>query len=201
MNCELCIFASKIYKMNLSPIELAGALIGLVYIFLEYKASKYLWFAGIVMSLFYIWIFADANCYAWAATYFYYLCANIYGIYCWSKKTNKEEQIEISNLPTHLFPKLLMIICLISILFFYIIELFTDSKIPVSESVSTALSIVGMWLLAKKYVQHWYVWLLVNAIYIFANLYIGLYFTAILFTIYFVVSIFGLYKWQQLVKK
>jgi nicotinamide mononucleotide transporter len=182
-------------------IEIIGASIGLAYVILEYRASWWLWIAGIIMSLFYIYIFAKVNCYAWALTYLYYLGANIYGIIVWKKNSNEDSNSGISNLPKKYYPKLSVLIVFLTLLFFIIIYRFTDSKIPISEALSTALSVVGMWLLAKKYLQHWCVWMVVNAIYAIANFGMGLHFSAILFTVYFVVSVMGLVRWRKLSEK
>jgi nicotinamide mononucleotide transporter len=184
--------------MSLPTIELIGAVIGLVYVILEYRASWWLWIAGMVMSLFYIYINAKISCYAWALTYLYYFGANIYGIILWKKNSNENSYSGISHLPKkyHLILSVL-VICLTLILFFIIYK-FTDSKIPISESFSTALSVIGMWLLAKKYLQHWYVWMVVNAIYAIAYLWLGLHFSALLFAVYFVVSVMGLVRWKKL---
>jgi len=184
--------------MNDLHIELIGAIIGLAYITLEYRASWWLWIAGMVMSLFYIYIFANAHCYAWAITYLYYLGANIYGIIVWKKNSAEDSSSGISNLPKKYVARLSGLTLLLTILIFIVISIYTDTNIPVSESFSTALSVIGMWLLAKKYLQHWVVWMTVNAIYAIANFYIGLYFSAVLFTVYFVVSVLGFIRWRKL---
>ncbi|MCL2245775.1 MAG: nicotinamide riboside transporter PnuC [Lentimicrobiaceae bacterium] len=184
--------------MEIPIIEILGATIGLVYIFLEYRASCWLWIAGIVMSLFYIYIWAEVNCYAWALTYLYYLGANIYGIIAWKKHSANEAESIISNLPKKKYPLLIFISLIATALMFFLLRRYTDSHIPFSEAFSTALSVVGMWLLAKKYLQHWYVWLVVNAIYAIANVWMGLYFSAFLFTVYFGVSVLGLVRWRKL---
>ncbi|MCL1850521.1 MAG: nicotinamide riboside transporter PnuC [Bacteroidetes bacterium] len=185
--------------MTISTIEILGAAIGLVYVILEYRASWWLWIAGIVMSLFYIYIFAKVNCYAWALTYLYYLGANIYGIIVWKRNSDENPNLGIAHLPKKYYQILLIITLLSTLILFFILKRYTDTLIPVSEAFSTALSIVGMWLLAKKYLQHWYVWMVVNAIYAIANLWLGLYFSALLFAVYFVVSIMGLVRWRKLI--
>jgi len=180
------------------PLELIAALIGLIYVFLEYRASWWLWIAGMVMSLFYIYIFAKVDCYAWALTYLYYLCANVYGIIVWNKNSADNPNSGISNLPKKYYPICLAIITISTIFIFFILINFTETTIPLSEAFSTALSVLGMWLLAKKYLQHWYVWMVVNAIYTIANVWLGLYFTAVLFAVYFVISVLGLVRWRKL---
>jgi nicotinamide mononucleotide transporter len=187
--------------MPTSTIELLGAAIGLVYIFLEYRASWWLWIAGIVMSLFYIYIFAKVNCYAWAVTYLYYLGANIYGMVVWKRNNSESSDSGISNLPKKYYSRLLAIIVLLTVFITFILIRFTDTVIPISESFSTALSVIGMWLLAKKYLQHWIIWMVVNAIYAIANLWIGLYFSSLLFAVFFVVSVMGFVRWSKLAGK
>ena len=184
--------------MNISTIELLGAIIGLVYVILEYRASWWLWIAGIVMSLFYIYIWAEVNCYAWALTYLYYLGANIYGIIVWKRNSNESSYSGISNLPKKYYAKLSALTVCLTLFIFFIIYNFTETKIPICEAFSTALSVIGMWLLTKKYLQHWHIWLVVNAIYAIANFWLGLYFSSLLFAIYFVVSIIGLVRWRKL---
>ena len=184
----------------MNTVELLGAIIGLAYLFLEYRASWWLWIAGMVMSLFYIYIFAKVNCYAWALTYLYYLGANIYGIIIWKRNCSENSDSGISNLQKKYYARLLVLAFLLTIFIFFIITGHTETEIPVSESFSTALSVIGMWLLAKKYIQHWCVWMVVNAIYAIANLWMGLYFTALLFVVYFVVSVLGFVRWRKLAK-
>jgi nicotinamide mononucleotide transporter len=184
--------------MPLLTIELLGAAIGLGYVILEYRASWWLWIAGMIMSLFYIYINAKISCYAWALTYLYYLGANVYGIIVWKKNSGDSSDSGISNLPKKYYSILSIIVLILTIGIFFVVFLYMDSKIPISESFSTALSVVGMWLLAKKYRQHWYVWMVVNAIYMIAYLWLGLYFSALLFAVYFVVSVMGLVRWKKL---
>jgi len=185
----------------MDSIELLGALIGLVFIFLEYRASQWLWVAGIIMSLFYIYIWYQADCIAWALIYLYYLGANIYGIIVWLKNSEDNSGSGISNLPKKYYPILCTLVVCLSIIIYIIIYKFTETKIPVSESFSTALSVIGMWLLAKKYLQHWNVWMIVNPLTALGSLYLGLYFSAAMFTVFSVVSIMGFVRWRKLAGK
>jgi len=185
----------------LNTIELLGATIGLVYIFLEYRASWWLWVAGIVMSLFYIYIWYQENCLAWALIYLYYLGANIYGIVAWKKNSTDTSDTGISNLPKKYYPILSIITVIFTFILYFFLKAYTFTRIPVSESFSTALSVIGMWLLAKKYLQHWNIWMVVNPITALGSLYLELYFSAILFAVYFVVSVLGLVRWRKLAGK
>jgi nicotinamide mononucleotide transporter len=73
----------------------------------------------------------------------------------------------------------------------------TDSPVALGNSFTTALNIIAMWLMARKYVEHWWLWVVVNAV--SAGLYFwkGLYPTGVLFVISAVVSVFGYFRWLR----
>jgi nicotinamide mononucleotide transporter len=77
----------------------------------------------------------------------------------------------------------------------------TDSTVPLWDSFTTALSIVGMWMLARKYIEQWWVWMVVDITSSALYVYKGLYFTAALYAVYAIISIFGYYKWQRMMPK
>ena len=78
---------------------------------------------------------------------------------------------------------------------------FTDSNVPWLDSFTTALSIVGMWMLARKYVEQWWAWIGVDAVSTGLYIYKGLDFTAALYGLYTIIAIFGYFKWKKLMKK
>jgi len=78
-------------------LEIIGTLIGLLYLYLEYKASIYLWFAGVVMPLVYIYVFYAAGLYADMGINIYYLLAGLYGLVMWMKKSDQKEVLSISG--------------------------------------------------------------------------------------------------------
>jgi nicotinamide mononucleotide transporter len=126
------------------------------------------------------------------------LGANIYGIVVWKKNSSDNYNSGISNLPKKYYFLLSIVVVVFTLILYYVLKEFTITRIPVSESFSTALSVVGMYLMAKKYLQHWNIWMIVNPITALGSLYLGLYFSAALFAIYFVISIMGLVRWRIL---
>ena len=75
---------------------------------------------------------------------------------------------------------------------------YTDSTVPYADSFTTALSIVGMWMLARKYIEQWWVWCVVDVASSALYIYKGLYLTAILYAVYAIIAIFGYLKWKEL---
>lgn len=186
-------------------IEIIGVVIGIIYLYLEYKASFWLWTVGIVMSLFYIGIFFQAKFYADAGIYAYYLIANVYGLIHWHRhrQKNVDHSDEISNtLPiSHIslrkfgFLTLIATICWAGL--WFLLSWFTDSPVPVGDAFTTAVSIVAMYMLAKKKIEHWWLWVVVNFVSCILYVLKGLYPMAGLFVVYTIVSVMGYFRWKR----
>lgn len=184
----------------MQTIEIIGAIIGLLYLYLEFKASKWLWPVGVVMPVVYVWIFFQSKFYADMGVNIYYFFASIYGWIHWNRyKNNTKEQLPISHVPKKYITLLTIIGLLLFLLIAFILIRFTDSPVPFGDSFTTVLSILGMWLLAQKYVEQWWLWFVVNIVSCGLYIWKGLYPTSILFGIYSVISIFGYYKWKRMI--
>lgn len=201
-------------------LEIIGTAAGILYLWLEYRASIYLWIAGIIMPAVYIFIYYDAGLYADFGINIYYLGAAIYGWIMWKygaflrrtilkrkgtgqgnggKRTEGQKQgLPITNIPKcYLLPlTAVFIAALLSIA--WILMNFTDSNVPWLDSFTTALSIVGMWMLAQKYVEQWWAWIAVDAVSTGLYIYKGLDFTAGLYALYTIIAIFGYFKWRKM---
>lgn len=181
-------------------LEIIGTLIGLLYLYLEYKASIYLWFAGVVMPLIYIYVFYAAGLYADMGINIYYLLAGLYGLVMWMKKSDQKEGEErpISYTPVKYFLPIIIIFAILFVGIAFILTRYTDSTVPYADSFVTALSIIGMWLLAYKYIEQWLVWIVVDVACCALYLYKGLYPTTILYGLYSVIAVFGYFKWKKM---
>ncbi|MBO5271755.1 MAG: nicotinamide mononucleotide transporter [Muribaculaceae bacterium] len=185
-------------------LEIIGTIVGLIYLWLEYHASIYLWLASIVMPLIYIFIYHDAGLYADMGINIYYVIASIYGIICWrwgiSRKNKKDAStaLKITHTPTSRITPLSIISIALTFAIAYILITFTDSNVPWWDSVTTSLSIVAMWMMARKYIEQWWVWIVVDVISAGLYVYKELFFTAGLYALYAIIAYFGYKKWKEL---
>ena len=185
-------------------IEILGVITGIIYLWLEYRASIYLWIAGIVMPAIYIFIYYDAGLYADFGINIYYLVIALYGWLAWktgftifgSKGPAKE--LRISHTPRNVWMKILLAYATAQIFITWLLISYTDSTVPYADSFTTALSIVGMWMRARKYIEQWWVWCVVDVASSALYIYKGLYLTAILYAVYAIIAIFGYLKWKEL---
>ncbi|MDO5523329.1 MAG: nicotinamide riboside transporter PnuC [Bacteroidia bacterium] len=185
----------------MQSLEIFGAIIGLIYLYLEYKANKWLWLFGVIMPVVYIFIFYQSKFYADMGINIYYFFASIYGWIVWTKGKNLEHEVRISHTPTRFVLPLTTIVVIIFALIAFILVRFTDSTVPYGDSFTTTLSIVGMWMLAHKYIEQWVIWFVVNIVSCGLYFWKDLYYTGALFAIYAVISIFGYFKWKRMMEE
>lgn len=199
-------------------IEITGAALGILFLIFEIRQNALLWPLGILTSAFYIAIFFNAKFYADMGLQVYYVLISIYGWYYWLKGSKakqsdrqREEQSEHEKnrsealAVTRIRPKLALTLLLLTMPLFmliaYILINFTDSPVPYWDAFTTALSITASWMLARKILEQWFVWILVNAVSLGLYMYKGLYPTVVLFVFYTVLSIVGYYEWKKDIDK
>ncbi len=180
--------------------EITGTVVGLIYLWLEYRASIYLWIAGIIMPAIYIYVYYEAGLYADFGINIYYLLAAVYGFLVWKfgKRKGSDKELPIVKMP---LKRVIPATAVFIIAFIGIAEIlirFTDSDVPWLDSFTTALSIIGMWMLARKYLEQWLVWIVVDVVCCGLYIYKGLHFTSALYGLYAIIAIFGYYKWKKM---
>lgn len=181
-------------------LEIAGTVIGLLYLWFEYKASIWLWPVSVIMPAVYILVYYRAGLYADSGISVYYLLAGIYGWLVWLRHAPGKPEKPITFTPFRLVLPLLVILCVVFVLIGKVLEAYTDSTVPWWDSFTTALSVVAMWMLAHKYVEQWLVWLVVDVVSCGLYIYKDLYFTSFLYGLYALIAFFGYLKWKQLMK-
>ena len=183
-------------------LEIIGTLVGLVYLWLEYKASIWLWLASVIMPAIYLVIYYQAGLYADFGINVYYLVIAVYGIWLWlgGGAQNNNRELPITATPIGLWWKMGIISMAIFFLIAYILISCTDSNVPWLDSFTTSLSIVAMWMLARKYVEQWLVWIVVDTVSAGLYIYKELYFTAGLYALYAIIAYFGYREWRRLMQ-
>lgn len=184
-------------------VSITGAIIGLVFLYLEYKANVWMWSASIVMAAFYIYIFYSTRLYASMAIYVYFFIASIYGWIVWVlRNIDKETGNEIiSHMARRYIIPIITGVALIAILIYLILIQFSNNSIliTVGDSITTSLNIVALWMISRKWVEQWLLVIpanLISGILLFAQQDIM---SGCLFIIFFIVSIMGYFKWKRLV--
>ena len=148
-------------------LDITTTVLGLLYILLEVKASIWMWLVGFLMQSLGILLYYQKGLYADCGMEFYYLVPWLLGI-----------------------TALWMFI-------YWILLTFTNSNVPLADSFTTALSVVGIWALARKYLEQWYIWIAVDVVTCVLYFYKDIPFKASLYALYVVIAIIGVRNWKR----
>ena len=161
-----------------------------------------MWLVGFLMQSLGIVLYYQKGLYADCGMEFYYLAMTIYGWWRWTTSPGPSQGGE-KNLPVRHFPlRLAVLWVVITLAAWGLIYLFlvtcTDSRVPLADSFTTALSIVGIWALAHKYLEQWFIWIAVDVVTCVLYFYKDIPFKASLYALYVVIAVLGYRKWRRL---
>ncbi len=183
-------------------LEIAGTILGLIYLYYEYRASSSLWIVNIIMSAIYVLIYFSEGIYALGCLSIYNIVAAIYGIFVWKySKTSEQKELPISSIPKKVLVNSSLVMVVLSAALIYILHKISDSGsllYNTLDGLASAATIISLYWLAKKYKEQWFGWIFVNVISVILYLITNLYFTATLYTLYIIVAIAGYREWTKL---
>lgn len=188
------------YKLLL---QIVGVVLGLLYLWLEYKADIRLWLVGIIMPAVHGVLYFRSGLYADCSMQVYYILAGIYGLAVWHRSSSSKEgkAREIVRTPLKAVPFLAAACIAVQAAIYLLLTEFTDSNVPFWDSLTTALSITAMWMLSRKYVEQWLVWLAVDALTVALYIYKGIPLTAGLYTLYCILAVVGYVRWLKVARR
>lgn len=197
-------------------ISIVGSIMGILYLYLEYKANIWMWAASILMAAFYIYIFYTTGLYASMGIYVYFFLASIYAWLMWLFKRRDAETGKdiITRTPKKYLPLILISILAVSIFIYFILNYYswldTDGSATISESLlsfnpismgdalTTSLNIVALWMISRKWADQWLLLIPANAISSLLLFVQNDIVSAIMFAIFFIVSIGGFRNWKSM---
>lgn len=190
----------------IKAIDMAGLVLGLVYLWLEFKASIWLWLASVVMPIVHGYLYWERGLYADFGMEVYYVLAAIYGYATWrwhsSRSSGKAEQSSekpITRFPLRQVLPVTLIWLALWALIYWILITWTDSTVPLCDSFTTSLSMVAMWALAQKYAEQWLLWFVVDAVCTVLYIYKQIPFTAALYSFYTLIALLGYRQWLRMI--
>lgn len=185
-------------------IEILGTISSLIYLYLSIKKNILCWLFGIIASGLYVYIFLLSGFYADMGLNVYYVFISIYGWINWSKTNKQEVEIKTGFVVSRLDRKLSIILFFVFLIIFIgiviILVNYTDSQIPYWDAFTTAGSIIATWMLARKILEHWILWIIVDFVSLGLYIYKDLYATSLLFLIYTIMAVVGFISWKKNLK-
>lgn len=189
----------SVFGFQISVIDLVGSVIGLFYIISEYRAGRWFWPLCLLMSAFYIVIDFSSGYYANGSICIYNFIMAVYGILVWKGVLQSKEKKErpFGSCPRRHWPWIIGVTALLSALFWWLLDVLGESLFPALDGISSALTIVGMWMLAQKWWQQWFCWMIVEPLMVVLFWLGGNYASAVLYVVYEVFCILGIISWYK----
>lgn len=201
-------------------LDILTTVLGLAYILLEYRASVWMWAVGFLMQSLGIVLYYQKGLYADCGMEFYYLAVTLYGWWRWihpqfSSNSSPDSPLDslsdsppfqggagvvrVSHFPRRLVLPWMLVTGCIWAFIYWLLTTYTNSNVPLADSFTTALSIVGIWALAHKYLEQWFIWIAVDVVTCVLYFYKDIPFKASLYALYVLIAILGYRKWRQMI--
>ena len=185
--------------------EIISLITGLIYLFFSIRQNIWLWPVGILASVYAIIVFYHSQLYADMSLNVYYVLVSIYGWYHWlvRKDNAKHSSIKIITLKVRDWIVYLVIVGVLTIGFAELLIHVPQkigikpSSVPWWDAFLTASSIVATWMLARKILEQWLWWIVIDGISIWMLIYKELYFMAALFVVYTFMAVIGYIEWKK----
>jgi nicotinamide mononucleotide transporter len=187
----------------MDPVELAGFVLSLAMVYCNIKEIHWGWPLAILSSALYGLVFWNSQLYGEASLQVMFILTALWGWHQWRKGTqsvNPDVQtvspLKISQLNSIELKQAAAVTLLAWPVMAYFLNRYTDSDVAIWDALVTTLSLLGQYLLAKKKIENWWVWLVVNIITVGLMLVKSLWLTALLYVLFAILSYIGLKAWR-----
>ncbi|MDX1481357.1 MAG: nicotinamide riboside transporter PnuC [Woeseiaceae bacterium] len=181
----------------LSILELVAFLLGGLYLLLAIRESIWCWLCAFISSSIFAYLFFRSYIYMDAALQIFYAAMAIYGWYRWRGGGGGSSEVPVLRWPFAPHAIALSAVLVASLLSGFLLERHTDARYPYIDSATTFASLWATFLVARKVLENWWYWLVIDSVSIAIYVERGLEFAALLFAVYVVMIPFGLVAWTR----
>ena len=179
-----------------SAVELAAVITGLVSVWLVKKENVWAFPIGGVSVLLSAYIYFRGNIYANAGINLFYFIMNIYGWYNWLRKTEGDHQLMITSCSRKEMQFYIALMIVLFLGLWYLLSRMPDHQYAVYDSFTSALYAVAMWLMARKKIQHWILWIIGDVVMIALCFFLKWYFLGFQYLVYTIIATLGWMEWK-----
>ena len=177
--------------------EVFAVILGVIAVYLSTRQNVWTYPLGIISVFIYIEIFYEVKLYADMGLQVFFIILQVYGWYEWLYGGEHKSVLHVSRTPFKTGIILALFVFAGTAVLGYTLHRTTDASLPYIDSFLAVLSMVAQWLLAKKYIENWNVWVAVNIGSIAMYGYKELYFTMVLYGVYLALAIIGYREWKK----
>lgn len=182
-----------------SPLELISFVLSVVMVLLNIGQNHWAWLLGIISSATYGIVFYNARLYGDASLQVVFIVSSLWGWWQWLRGAG-EQQLVVTRLQRAGWTWSALGWALGFVVLALFLHAYTNTDVPKADGFLTAGSLLGTVLLARKKVENWHVWIVVDVLYVGLYVYKGLMLTAVLYAIFVVIAAVGLRAWANVAR-
>jgi nicotinamide mononucleotide transporter len=180
-----------------SPIELLGAVLTVICVWLNTHQNIWGWPVGILSIICYIWVFYEVYLLGDFLLNIYFLVLSIYGWYNWLYGKGKAVKLPVTSLSLQQLLAYVIVGSTAAFIFGKILASYTPASLPYWDATTTSFSMLAQWPLARKKIENWLFWIFVNVLYIGIYFVKNLFATSIVYVILLVLAAKGYQQWKS----
>ena len=183
--------------MSFTPLETSAVLFGIISVYLSVRENIWSWPTAIVNVTLYVFVFRGARLYADMALQFVYIGVSVYGWYSWLHGGRGRTELPVSRGTPRLWGALATAGVLTAAALGLVLSRWTDASLPYVDASTSASSLIAEWMMARKLLENWIVWVAVDVVYIGMFIYKALYLTAFLYAVFLALAVMGYVQWKR----
>jgi nicotinamide mononucleotide transporter len=184
--------------------EVVAVILGIAYLVLAMRQNSLCWYAAFGSTAIYTWLFFDVSLLMESALSFYYLIMAVYGWYVWNKTPMAVG--ESTTLPVITWSKkqhafTIVAVCILTFISGYLLSNHTGAVMPYLDSFTTWGAVITTYMVAKKVLENWIYWIVIDTLAIYLYIDRELYLTSALMATYVVLAFIGFNAWNKSLKQ
>lgn len=181
---------------SILSLETLAVVAAVIYLVLAIRQNIWCWAAALLSTSLYLYIFYVARLYMEAGLQVFYIAMAFYGWYQWSRGDDGQAR-KISSWTVTQHAKAVTLVLGLTFISTQVLARYTDAAMPLLDSLTTWGSIVATWMVARKIIENWHYWFVIDSLSIYLYISRDLHQTALLFGVYLVLIVIGLREWRK----
>ncbi|MHC2990675.1 aminotransferase [Pontibacter sp. HJ8] len=182
---------------GMSLVELTGVITGIIGVWLAARQNIWTWPVSIIGVAAYVFVFYDARLYADMGLNAFYVITSVFGWYEWLYGGKGHGERQVSQIGRRELIVLLLLAVAFTFGLGFFLDNYTNADLSYTDSATTAVSLMAYWMMAKKQLENWIVWVVVDVVYVGVYIYKELYLTTFLYVVFLVLAIMGYFEWKR----
>ncbi len=184
-------------RLIVNRLELLAAIVGAVSVWLSVRQNIWSWPTAIVNVVLYALVFYDAKLYADMGLQVIYAVLSVYGWYEWLYGGEGRTQLRVTGTTGRMWSVLVTIAAAGSVVLGTVLRHETDAALPYMDATLSSTSLVAQWMMTRKLLENWLVWIAVDVLYVGMFIFKHLYLTAGLYAVFLALAVRGYVDWRR----